>query len=503
MKYGIVYYKDTDNIGDDIQNYAVRQFLPQVDYLIDREDLADFKSEGHEPVAVILNGWYMHNKFNWPPSKDIYPLCVSIHFSQNDYLGVKYNFLDGIGGEYLKNYSPIGCRDSSTLAALEKKGIECYLSGCVTLTLPQKKKDILNKEYVCIVDVPEDVEQSIEEYLSGSDIELKKMTHWVDYKKEPLSWESRMEKVESLLNVYQNAKCVVTKRLHCALPCLAMGTPVLLILDEDKDDVTRYSFFTELLHVISSKDYIEGRGNYDIKFPLPNKGAYVEKRELIIKRIKSFVAETESMKLCSQYKEWLKKEDNLIRIWRMNLLKEMAQYAAQYIDEILRKKNHEAVRAYDEIQKIGTQYEIDTNLLKQVINENTIEIERLEKVIIEKNEEEQRLNNVVMEKNEEERRLNNVIIEKNEEERRLNNVIIEKNEEERRLNDVIIEKNEDIQNKNQEIAQYKPTYEYIQKLEKKSIIWLVCFSKKFRSISMKGKIGYIFETIKNRKEYME
>ena len=464
MKYGIVYYKETDNIGDDIQNYAVKQFLPQIDYLIDREDLADFESEDHEPVAVILNGWYMHNKFNWPPSKDIYPLCISMHFSQNDYLGVGYNFLNGVGGEYLKNYAPIGCRDRSTLLALENKGIEGYLSGCATLTLPRKKKNSLNKEYVCVVDIPEDIEKNIEKYLDGSEIELKKVTHWVDYKRYPISWESRMEKVEKLLDIYQNAKCVVTKRLHCALPCLAMGTPVLLVLDEEQDDISRYSFFTELLYVTSSEDYINGRGNYDIKNPLPNKKAFLEKREFIIKKIESFIANTKNRKTCLEYERCLNKEDDLIKLWRMSLLKEMAQYAEQYIDEILRKKNYEEVKAYNEIQKIGDQYEADTSLLKEVISKNAIEIERLEKTIIDKNKEEQRLNDVIVEKNKEESYLNRVIIDKDE-----------------------------------EIVQYKLIYDYIQRLEKRSIIWLVCFSEKFRDVSLNEKIKWIKEVLKYRK----
>lgn len=42
MKYGLLYYKDTDNIGDDIQSYATSQFLPRIDYLIDREKIELF-----------------------------------------------------------------------------------------------------------------------------------------------------------------------------------------------------------------------------------------------------------------------------------------------------------------------------------------------------------------------------------------------------------------------------------------------------------------------------
>lgn len=506
MKYGIVYYKDTDNIGDDIQNYAVMQFLPKVDYLIDREDLVNFASEGNEPVAVVLNGWYLHNKFNWPPSKDIYPLCVSMHFSPNDYLNVKYKFLDGIGGEYLSNYAPIGCRDSNTLNVLQEKGIESYLSGCATLTLPRREKKMLDNEYVCVVDVPDSVEQKVEKELAASEIKVKKMTHRVDYKKAPLTWEERIKTVENVLDIYQNAKCVVTKRLHCALPCLAMGTPVLLILDEEKDDVTRYSFFTELLHVVSTKDFVDGNVNYDIKCPTQNKETYIAKRENLINRIRTFITDASNKQCNDAYESWKRKDEKSIVMWRMGLLKEMAQYASEHIDEILREKNNEAARTYAEIQHLSAQYEEDTGVLKKEIDKKNYEITRLDGVITEKSQEERRLNQVIQEKAREEQRLNEVIVEKNAEEQRLNEVIAEKNAEEQRVLNTICEvnkENERIRNivaaQNEEIEQYKPVYDYIQELEIYSLVWLLFFSEKFKIASLKQKLIYIYEVLKKNR----
>lgn len=39
MKYGLIYYKNTHNLGDDILSYVGKKFLPKVDYYIDREHL--------------------------------------------------------------------------------------------------------------------------------------------------------------------------------------------------------------------------------------------------------------------------------------------------------------------------------------------------------------------------------------------------------------------------------------------------------------------------------
>lgn len=74
----------------------------------------------------------------------------------------------------------------------------------------------------------------------------------------------------------------------------------------------------------------------------------------------------------------------------------------------------------------------------------------------------------------------------------MNDVIVEKNKEESYLNRVIIDKDE-------EIVQYKLIYDYIQRLEKRSIIWLVCFSEKFRDVSLNEKIKWIKEVLKYRK----
>ena len=73
MKYGLLMHKPTTNWGDDIQSYAIKQFLPHVDYIINREVINTFKPEEEEPVAVIMAAWWMWYKWNWPPSKYVLP----------------------------------------------------------------------------------------------------------------------------------------------------------------------------------------------------------------------------------------------------------------------------------------------------------------------------------------------------------------------------------------------------------------------------------------------
>lgn len=285
MKYGLILNLATDNIGDDIQSCAAARFLPTVDCVIDRENLDRFDNGG-EPVKVIMNGWYMYNKFNWPPSEDIDPLWVSVHISESDYFGIGEKFLTGPGGEYLRQYSPVGARDESTLEMLRRSGIDAYLSGCLTLTLPRNDNAEKTDE-ILLVDVDPASEQCIrrhfpeERYIS--------VTHKVEaetYRLLPV--KERMERAKALLRRYQSAKCVITSRLHCALPCLALGTPVLLLYKDEF--ASRIKSFLEYLHYSTPDNLSDTLRSYDLTQPPENSAAYLPIRKKLIRMCEDFIA---------------------------------------------------------------------------------------------------------------------------------------------------------------------------------------------------------------------
>ena len=210
MKYGVLFNKSNVNLGDDIQAYATARFYPSLDYFVDREHIHEFQSENNEPVAVIMNAWYMWEKWHWPPARCIVPHMVGIHYADHELSlqpgsPLKYEALEGLGGEYLKAYSPIGCRDYYTMNQMKNLGINTYFSGCITLTLPQMPIVKPEKEYICIVDVDTKVKNKLVELLKDSGYELKIMSHTGE-RDETRTWEQRKEKVEELLTTYRNAK---------------------------------------------------------------------------------------------------------------------------------------------------------------------------------------------------------------------------------------------------------------------------------------------------------
>ena len=153
MKYGLLYYKNTDNIGDDIQSYAASRFLPTIDYMIDRENLNDFTPNKKEYVKTIMNAWYIHDKFNFDISPYIYPLFISMFFKKFPYekgITVGSDYINKNVLSLFKQYEPVGVRDKHTLNLLKGLKVDCYFSGCLTLTL-DRFDDVENGDYIVAV----------------------------------------------------------------------------------------------------------------------------------------------------------------------------------------------------------------------------------------------------------------------------------------------------------------------------------------------------------------
>ena len=290
MKYGLITYQNTFNLGDDIQSYADEQFLPHTDYIFDREALDDFCSDDGAKVATIMGGWYLYKHLNWPPSPFIDPLPISMHFDTfySKVAGEKVtrNFVfEDYGSTWLLENGPIGCRDEMTKKLLEKYGIPSYFSGCITLTIkPFQNVEKHNK--ICLVDAPQELKDIVK---ANSSSECVEMTHSIKMK--TLTWESRKKLVERQLKYYQGASLVVTTRLHAALPCLALGTPVLFIKEEWS--LNRTDTWLDYLNHTTTEKLLSGEFSYDYNNPLQNSDKYIYVRNKIIETCENFIATCE------------------------------------------------------------------------------------------------------------------------------------------------------------------------------------------------------------------
>ena len=169
-------------------------------------------------------------------------------------------------------------------------GLDAFFSGCITLTLPKMEIKKPEREYICAADLPKDILAALKERMKGTGIDIVETTHYKDYRNSNATWEEREAAVKELLTIYQNAKCVVTRRLHCALPCLAMEVPVFVTNRHKRPVSGRFDPYYDWIANCSYKEFLAGKFDYDFADPPANDPAYLEVRNAMIKSIDDFVA---------------------------------------------------------------------------------------------------------------------------------------------------------------------------------------------------------------------
>jgi hypothetical protein len=287
-RFGLLDYPGIANLGDTIQALAARRFLPRVDVLVPRERLSAPFIGDERSVRMILNGWFMHDTAFWPPNPAIEPLLISMHFVQGGRPRLRRwvrsrleRMLSGAGAEFLRHWGPVGARDAFSLEQLERRGIPAYHSGCLTLTLP-RRDDIARGDTIVACDLPPDALAHLRK-LAAKPVE--EVTHLGG---EHLDAAARDATANALLDRYAAAAAVVTTRIHAALPCLALGTPVLLL--HDARPPRRVGDITALFHTCPLDDFATSRRAFDFADPPPNPDGFIPLADDMMRRCEAFVA---------------------------------------------------------------------------------------------------------------------------------------------------------------------------------------------------------------------
>lgn len=237
MKYGLLMYncdgnhnknkndKYYINLGDNMQTFAIENLYRKMN-IKDSEIVRIYYNEigtyKGEYIILPMNmfGSKKCNNDIFPTSPYIIPLFIGFNYSSSKCIDYS---------NYFKKYEPIGCRDEYTLNIMREAGIEAYFSGCMTITLPVRKK-CPSKNKIFMVDTPTSLEKYIPNELKDN---IEYITHEIEVD-EPILSDEKVKKINDyarkLMERYKNeATLVVTSRLHCAAPCLAMGIPVIIV----------------------------------------------------------------------------------------------------------------------------------------------------------------------------------------------------------------------------------------------------------------------------------
>jgi hypothetical protein len=228
------------NIGDAIQCLAVEHLFAEIGISpeslirINRDAITEYSGS---PCVLPMQGWfgYFADIFPFPWSNFITPLFIGFHLTSTG--KTRNRFVEAGIHKLMKPFQPIGCRDRSTMLFLRSLGLNAYLSGCLTLTFPRRETFFENGK-IFIVDLPDSLKAQLpRSILEESDDSI---THFYYFNTYPVTEGDALQyenAARSILDRYRNeARLVITSRIHAALPCIGMGIPVIFISENAQNE---------------------------------------------------------------------------------------------------------------------------------------------------------------------------------------------------------------------------------------------------------------------------
>lgn len=226
-------YKDGKNrigVGDYIQIIAIDDLYQEMgiknDVInLDAKDMAFYSGETLIlPInqLIAFEPWLDQNG-EFSISKDIIPVFLGVSLREGFFQFTEQNIA------FLKQYAPIGCRDYYTYQRVKQRGIPAYIAGCLTMTLPKRKDNDSSNKKVFLVDIPSRLKEYIPNNLL-TNMERDIVHHAFEVSEDDFN-DLHFAKLtaERMFDRYRReAALIITSRLHCASPCLAMGIPVII-----------------------------------------------------------------------------------------------------------------------------------------------------------------------------------------------------------------------------------------------------------------------------------
>jgi hypothetical protein len=209
----------TANLGDDIQSLATSLFAGRLDALVPRDALGAVALEDRH--ACIFNCWFLNGRDYRRPSSSLLPLLHGVSITRPDVLQSPWK-------DFLVDNGPVGARDLRTLELLEANGVKAYWSGCLTTFMGEHFRRPHERSGELFVDIDEETERKFVPPEIGA--RARRLSNFV-----PLSVAAdpfqRLNAAIEMVTEIAKARLVVTRRLHAALPCVGLGTPVLVLPD--------------------------------------------------------------------------------------------------------------------------------------------------------------------------------------------------------------------------------------------------------------------------------
>lgn len=248
MKYGNLHqvnvsFENSDtsvlNIGDPLQMLQIQNIYNELgisEHEIVPIRLDEMKDYDGEPLILPLNFGliykYYYTEGKITISDKIRPIFLAVTLAAVDDKTYRESLFNNQWNiDYLRRMAPIGCRDEYTYLRMREQEIPSYLNGCLTATLPKRSEECAEAaDKIYFIDAPKSLTEHIPKHMFNNCVFA---THQYYVPLEFLMETKRVnEFVRNKYNEYRdNARLVITSRLHAAAPCIAMGIPVILAMD--------------------------------------------------------------------------------------------------------------------------------------------------------------------------------------------------------------------------------------------------------------------------------
>jgi mannosyltransferase OCH1-like enzyme len=237
----------TKNVGDHVQILALDDILRRQGFSpsvrLDRDrDLAggEWLDSAPDGLPILINGWLMHRPAAWPPHPKLDATLFGVFFQ----LASAPHLVEQPALDYYSTRPAVGCRDPFTMNLLRNRGVDAYLSHCASMGISRRLPDPRQTE-TFVVAPDETLLSALKadpRFMAAIGDDAVAISHYTDTP----DFEANTALARDLLTTYRTrARLIVTTMLHCALPAIAMGIPVIVIAPLDlykhETDVARLS----------------------------------------------------------------------------------------------------------------------------------------------------------------------------------------------------------------------------------------------------------------------
>ena len=157
-----------------------------------------------------------------------------------------------------------------------------------------------------------------------------------------------MENAKALLTQYAAAEMVFTRRLHCAMACLAVGTPVLLLYHPEYEDNTRFAPMDDMVRKQPVDDFLRELQAHGMPAPWRNPADVGAIRRSMLTSLAEGLRRAETQPLP------IVPEDSAI-LWKQERIRLMMKTAATKIQTL--EQQH-----YDDLHQKFTQLVLEEDV---------------------------------------------------------------------------------------------------------------------------------------------